>query len=102
MATCPDARYRAPELAVQAAKKAIQLDGSSDYAYLDTLAAAQAALGQFAEARETLARAIQAAPDKEVEDLKRRLALYEKEQPYREELTTQATQGNREGAGPWK
>lgn len=102
MATCPDARYRAPELAVQAAKKAIQLDGSNDYTYLDTLAAAQAALGQFAEARETLARAIQTAPDKEAEDLKRRLALYEKEQPYREELTTQATQGNREGVRPWK
>jgi tetratricopeptide (TPR) repeat protein len=84
MATCPDSRYRNPKLALYAARKAIQLDDSRDYRYLDTLAAAQAALGHFEKAKVSLASAIESAPDEAARRMKYRLALYEKEEPFRE------------------
>jgi anti-sigma B factor antagonist len=46
MATCREARYRNPTLAVQYGEKALELAGSSaDFQYLDTLAAAYAEAG---------------------------------------------------------
>ncbi len=52
MATCPDGHYRDEKLAIEAANKALQLDGEN-YRNLEALAAAQASAGQFAEAKET-------------------------------------------------
>ncbi len=40
LATCPDRRFRNPNLALTAARKAIELSGDQDYRALDTLAAA--------------------------------------------------------------
>lgn len=84
MATCPDPGFRDPELALRAAQRAIQLDGSDNYAYLDTLAAAQAAAGQYEQARKSVAEAIHAAPQEAADELRVRLATYEKGEPYRE------------------
>jgi tetratricopeptide (TPR) repeat protein len=84
MATCPDQRYRNDQLAVQAAEKAIELDGREDFRYLDTLAAAQASSGEFEKARTTIADAIKVAPEEQREALQRRLALYQGNRPFRE------------------
>ena len=85
MATCPDARYRNTRLAVQAANRAVSLLPQKDHRYLDTLAAAQANAGQFDEAKTTLAEAIALAPAAEHDGLKKRLALYNAQQPYRQD-----------------
>ncbi|MGE0760282.1 MAG: tetratricopeptide repeat protein, partial [Pirellulaceae bacterium] len=50
MATCPDERLRNPQIAIQAAERAVSLLGQPDARYLDTLAAAYANAGQFAQA----------------------------------------------------
>jgi tetratricopeptide (TPR) repeat protein len=84
MATCPDQRFRFPDRAVAAAQKAIELSGEeADYRYYDTLAAAYAGAGDFAKARETIAQALTMAPSDKAEDIQKRQALYEQNQPYR-------------------
>lgn len=84
MATCPDDKYRNQELALESAKRAIQIDGDGDWLYLDALAAAQANAGQFAEARETLGKAVQIAPEPIGPTLRQRLNLYVSGKPYRQ------------------
>jgi tetratricopeptide (TPR) repeat protein len=83
MATCPEEKYRNSDLALESAKRAIQIDGDGDWLYLDTLAAAQANAGHFVDARETLAKAIQVAPDGIAAGLRQRLNLYVSGKPYR-------------------
>lgn len=83
LATCPEERYRDAELAVQAAEKALELDGPRDVNYLDTAAAAYANRGQYDKACEVLGRAIDASPD-QAGPLRHRLALYQRQRPYRE------------------
>lgn len=84
MATCPDDRYRNGQLALQAAEKAIELDGRADFKYLDTLAAAYAGAGNFDKAKQSITEAIKIAPKKHVGPLQRKLELYRQNQPYRE------------------
>jgi tetratricopeptide (TPR) repeat protein len=84
MATCPEDKYRQKELAVQAAERAVELDGDEDFAYLDTLAAAYANAGEFDQAQQTIAQAIKLAPGEQKQTLQRRLELYTAEKPYRE------------------
>ena len=84
MSTCPDARFRNSEMALEAAQSAITNDGEGDYRYLDTMAAAQASAGQFEQAQETLTKAIKKAPESEQERLKSRLDLYKEGKPYRQ------------------
>ncbi len=83
MATCPDGHYRDEKLAVEAANKALQLDGES-YRNLEALAAAQASAGQFAEAKQTQEIAIEKAPRERLVDAEKRMALYQKDLAYRE------------------
>ena len=88
MATCPDGRFRNPKLAVEAALEAIERDGASDHRYLDTLAAAYAADGQFKLAAETQAKTIATAqankePSGVVDPLAARLELYKQGKSYR-------------------
>jgi tetratricopeptide (TPR) repeat protein len=90
LSSCPDDRYRNADLAVQLAEKAIDLDGASDWTYLDALAAAQANAGRFDEAKDSAIRAIESAPAEALDELKSRLALYAKRQPFR--LPAQASQ----------
>jgi tetratricopeptide (TPR) repeat protein len=86
MATCPDERYRDPRLALEAAHKAVELDGEDDFRYLDTLAAAYANAGDFAEATEVQTKVVALAPADQAELYERRLALYEENLPYRDVL----------------
>lgn len=84
VATCPDHRFRNAQLAVQAARRAVELRGEADYIYLDTLAAAYAENGDFDLATETVRRAIELAPQDNVQPLEQRLTLYEAKKPYRQ------------------
>ena len=93
MATCPVDRFREKELAISAANKALALDGDEDYRYIDTLAVAQANAGDFATAVESIKRAITVAPKEEVGALEQRLALFQAEKPFRQQvITTTAAQ----------
>src|SRR5262249_21193770 len=83
MATCPEERFRNTDLAVASARQALSLDGNGDYAYLDVLAAALASAGEFEDAKETLEKAIQIAPDAKAAELRARLTLYRSNRPYR-------------------
>ena len=83
MATCPDKQFRNGELAVRAARKAIEVDGAN-FQYLDTLAAALASAGKFEEARSVAQKALQASPAEEQAGIRQRLALYEASRPYRD------------------
>lgn len=88
-ATCPVAQFRNTDVALRNAQKAIDLDGESDYRYLETLAAAQANAGLFDDAKATEAKAIEAATaegvSKEVaRRMQERLGLYEAGRPYRD------------------
>jgi tetratricopeptide (TPR) repeat protein len=85
MATCPEEKYRKGDLAVQAAERAVTLDGAEDFKYLDTLAAAYANAGDFDKAQATIAEAIKIAPKEHRDALTRRLDLYKAEKPYREQ-----------------
>lgn len=84
MATCPDAQYQHPELALRAARKAIEIDGEDDYIYLDTLAAALASHGQFEGAQRTVRRAIRLAPPENASPLQQRYSLYRSGTPFRQ------------------
>ncbi len=84
MATCPDSHYRNDKLAVEAALKAVELDGANDYRILETLAAAQANAGRFDEAREAQEKAIAKAPRGELVAAEKRMALYGRDLAYRE------------------
>lgn len=87
LSTCPDAKFRDPKLALDSAKRAIELDGDSDFHYLDTLAAAYAANGDFTSAVEAIKKALLGLPaGYEVfkPELEARLKLYEKKEAYLE------------------
>jgi tetratricopeptide (TPR) repeat protein len=84
MATCPDDRFRHPDFALKAARRAIELDGDEDYRYLDTLAAAEASASHFDQAQEAVKRAIERAPEELRAELTERLALYQAKKAYRE------------------
>ncbi len=85
-ATCPDARFRDGDKALENARQAYRLDGGDNASYIDTLAAAAAEKGYFQAAREWQARAIERLKnEKDKEDYLARLKLYEKRKPYRQE-----------------
>jgi tetratricopeptide (TPR) repeat protein len=84
MATCPEERFRNPELALKSAQKAVELAGEQDFEALDALAAAQANAGDFATAAATIARALLVAPADLKEGLESRQAAYQSEMPYRQ------------------
>ena len=77
LSTCPDQRFRNPNLALSAARKAIEL-GDKDYRAFDTLAAATAATGNPDEAIRLMRQAVAAAPQASRAELVQRSALYEK------------------------
>jgi tetratricopeptide (TPR) repeat protein len=90
MATCPDERFRDSKKAVEAASKALELDGWNDYRYIDTLAAAYASAGRYDDAKTTISEAIKHAPQDKAEvlaELNDRAALYEQQKPYRDSAT---------------
>ncbi len=82
MATCPDKQYRNGGMAIEAAERALAIDGRGDYRYLATLAAAQATAGKFDDAIRTQQEAIDAAPETSRATQEKRLALYEARKPF--------------------
>jgi tetratricopeptide (TPR) repeat protein len=83
MATCPDGHYRDEKLAIEAANKALELEGEN-YRNLETLAAAQASAGQHADAKATQEKAIASVPRDQLVEAEKRMAMYQKELAYRE------------------
>lgn len=81
MATCPDERVRNRDLALSAAKKALELAGSRTPETVETIAAATAAMGKYKEAVKLQEEALQLAvknqaDEQEVTELKQRLEIY--------------------------
>lgn len=100
LATCPDERYRDARQALDWAHKAIELDGEDDYRYLDTLAAAYANAGDYAEATELQTKVVALAPDDDLERYEQRLALYQQNRPYRDVLAQPQRQPTARNAPP--
>lgn len=87
LATCPDAKYRDGARAVEAARRACQLSSWKQGSYIDTLAAAYAAAGDFMRAVQYERQAL-AVPEFAAgsgADARKRLALYEQGKAYTEE-----------------
>ncbi|MBX3423121.1 MAG: tetratricopeptide repeat protein [Pirellulaceae bacterium] len=88
MATCPQPEQRNPELAVSAAKKALELSTSRTAELVETLAAAHAASGRFDDAIQLqqeamlLARRDPAAEEGMVQEYRQRIDLYQQGQAY--------------------
>lgn len=85
LATCPDASVRNGTKAVEMAKIACDKSGNQKAYILDTLAAACAEAGQFSEAVKWQQEAIRLDGGQSGVDYQSRLALYQSNQPYREE-----------------
>jgi tetratricopeptide (TPR) repeat protein len=83
MATCPDKKIQNDQLAMEAAKKSIELVGKPSFWELDTLAAAQASSGDFDAAKQTLTHAMKLASNVQRKTLATRLMLYQQSKPYR-------------------
>lgn len=84
LATCPEEKFRDPQQAVELAQRAVKLQPAADYRYYDTLAAAQAAVGQFEGAVKAGETAAQQAPETERTYIEHRLALYQQRKAYLE------------------
>jgi tetratricopeptide (TPR) repeat protein len=88
LATSPDTSIRAGREALEFARKAVQLSPPEDPEALDTLAAAEAENGQYAESGLTARRALEAATGQHdqqlAEAIRKRIALYEAGHPFRE------------------
>lgn len=83
LATAPDARLRDGQKSLKTARQAVKLDGGKVWNSLDTLAAAYAEMGMFAEAERSEKDAIKLAPQDERPELQSRLELYRAKQRYR-------------------
>jgi len=87
LATCPDASVRDGQRAVDLASRAVAATQRKDDSYLDTLAAAYAEAGQFAEAVKTQKEAMALLSNNEESTAKgypSRLKLYESGSPCRQ------------------
>jgi len=88
MATHPDTAFRNPEKAIRLAERACKLSNYEISGSLDTLSAAYAAAGKFAEAITTAEKALQLAVSSGqtdfAEEIRKRLNLYKAAKPYTE------------------
>jgi tetratricopeptide (TPR) repeat protein len=81
-ATCPKAELRDPVRALEYGRKACELTGWREPGFLDTLAAACAANGQFEEAAQWQRKAMELCREEEKPDYQTRLALFEAGRAY--------------------
>lgn len=86
MSTCPDPRHRDELLAIELAKRAIELDGKTSPKYLETLAAALANGGYFDEARQVQEKALESASATSLARSTARRDLFAAGRPYREPM----------------
>jgi Tfp pilus assembly protein PilF len=88
LATTPQDSLRNGALAVELSEQAVRLSGGTNPAILDTLGAAYAESGRFADALQAVRRAQDLAAEQNnqrlIEALKTRAALYEAQTPLRE------------------
>ena len=91
MATHPDSAVRRTFEPIDLAKRGLELTQEKEPAFWDALGAAYAQSGKFPEAREAVSKAIDLLPQgktsPQADTLRARLALYEKEEPFRETPT---------------
>ena len=85
LATCPDERYRDPQKALEAARRAQRFGLANEPALLDTVAAAHANAGNYAAAVEQAQQAAALAAPSLRAEIERRIELYRVRQPYRGE-----------------
>ncbi len=87
LSTSPESEVRNAEEAVRWARQACNVAKDGDPVTMDTLATALAEAGQFDEAIQVSRELIQRAGDRAdlVEEVKKRIKLYESSRPYREE-----------------
>ena len=94
LATCPDGNSRDGREALELATRACELTQHRVAAYVDTLAAAYAELGQFDRAVATQKAALQLAEEEgrpqEIAEFRERLRLFEDRKPYREDRSDPA------------
>jgi tetratricopeptide (TPR) repeat protein len=94
-ATCPKASMRSGAQAVELAEQAERLSGGRNASILETLAAAYAEAGRFAEAVTTAQRALELAGaqtnNPEIESLQAQIRLYQAGTPFRDTSQTNAT-----------
>lgn len=82
-ATCPDEKYRDPKLALELAQKAVAMTQGKVWETLDTLAAAQAANGDYNAAIATSEQALALGDDAAVHGgVRDRMVLYQSGKPY--------------------
>jgi tetratricopeptide (TPR) repeat protein len=81
-ATCPDERFRNPEEAHELARRLNDNTGHQEAGYLDTLAAACAALGRWEHAVKWGTKAAGLVPPDERGPYKQRVELYKSEQAF--------------------
>jgi tetratricopeptide (TPR) repeat protein len=97
LATCPEDQLRDGPKALSHALKAVALGKGESLAFVGTLAAAYAEVGNFVEAVQWAKVFLESNPPQEnIEPARRRLQLYEQGKPYREE------KGKLETVGPSK
>ena len=83
-ATCPDEKYRNAKLALDYAQQAVQMTEGKVWEMLDTLAAAQAANGDYAAAVKTSEQALHLGQDAAIHGgVGDRMTLYQEGKPYR-------------------
>ena len=87
-ATCPEASVRNGKEALSLAATACDLTGWKNGRYIDTLAAADAEAGDFESAVKEEEKALslmENSPPPSISEFRSRLALYQQQQPYRDE-----------------
>ena len=88
LATASDPKLRDPQQALALAQRLVEMTGGKEAGPLDTLAAAYAASGKFAEALETARKALNLAVAAKqaglANEVRARIALYEAHQEFRE------------------
>lgn len=82
LATCPDPRVRNPKSAREAVDRLLESGVERNVQLWDTMAAADAAMGDFPNAIDSIERAIQLADDDELADLEFRAELYRTNRAY--------------------
>ena len=101
LATTPDATLRNGPQALSLAEEAQGLVPAEDPDVLDTLAAAYAETGQFAEATASAARALELAAARgntlQLAAIRARLSLYKENKPYRNERPSGVAQSSKAG-----